>query len=99
MKIGRYQLENLVREGIKFLFADLRTPDERALFNDALLAQAQPFTESELREKLSATPRDAAILLLCHDGTKTARLATSLELEGFKNVYIVREGIASLQPS
>ncbi len=96
MKIGRYQLENLVREGIKFLFADLRTADERALFNDALLASATPLTEAELRARLSGASPDSAILLLSQDGTLAAKVADSLESEGFKNVYIVRDGIASL---
>ena len=97
MRIGRYQLENLVREGIRFLFADLRTPDQRAQFSDPILAHALPLTSQELREKLKGAPLDSAVLLLSQDGSEAASVADSLEADGFKNVYIVRDGVGSLR--
>jgi rhodanese-related sulfurtransferase len=95
MKIGRYQLENLVREGIKFLFADLRTDEQRKEFSDPLLASAVSLTAAELRSRLQGAPADSAVLILSQDGVA----AETLEADGFKNVYIVRDGIAALRPS
>jgi len=97
MKIGRYQLENLVREGVKFLFADLRSEEERANFGHALLTKAVPISEAELSERLSGAPADSAVLLLSQDGAHAAKVAEALEGQGFKNVYILRDGIAALQ--
>jgi rhodanese-related sulfurtransferase len=97
VKIGRYQLENLVREGVRFLFADLRSPEERSAYTDPLLASAVPLTAGELRARLAGAPLDSAILILSQDGTLASSVASSLETEGFKNVYIVRDGIGSLR--
>jgi rhodanese-related sulfurtransferase len=99
MKIGRYQLENLVREGIKFLFADLRTDEQRKEFSDPLLASAVSLTAAELRSRLQGAPADSAVLILSQDGVAAAAAAETLEADGFKNVYIVRDGIAALRPS
>ena len=97
MKVGRYQLENLVREGIKFLFADLRTIDQRAQFNDPLLSTSLALTPDELHAKLNGAPLDSAVLLLSQDGLEAAAVAESLESAGFKNVYIVQGGVAALR--
>ncbi len=97
MRVGRYQLENLVREGIKFLFADLRTADERAQFDDPLLAKAEALSADELVTRLEGAPLDSAVLLLSQDGSQAATVAETLESKGFKNVYILRDGVDSLR--
>jgi rhodanese-related sulfurtransferase len=99
MKIGRYQLENLVREGVRFIFADLRSAEERALFTDPLLAAAMPLELAALKANLTTShvPFDSPILLLSEDGTAASSAALELEAEGFKNVYIVRDGISGLR--
>jgi rhodanese-related sulfurtransferase len=97
MRIGRYQLENLVREGIRFLFADLRTPEQRAQFDDPLLVGSIALSAEELHAKLEGAAPDSAVLLLSQDGSEAASVADSLESKGFKNVYIVRDGVASLR--
>ena len=97
MKIGRYQLENLTREGIKFLFADLRTPEQRAEFNDPLLATSVPLSAADLRARLEGAPADTAVLILSQDGVEASDVAESLESDGFKNVYMIRDGIAALR--
>lgn len=98
MKIGRYQLENLVREGVRFIFADLRSAEERSAYTDPLLVSAMPLTAADLQTNLTLNqvPADSPILLLSQDGMQAAQVATELEGAGFKNVYIVRGGIAGL---
>lgn len=91
MKIGRFQLENLLREGIRFLFIDLRTPDERASLTEPLFEKALPMSLTELRENLVANKvsPDAAILLLDDSGATAPAAAADLEATGYKNVYYV----------
>ncbi len=99
LKIGRYQLENLVREGVRFLFVDLRSEAERSEWTDPILSKAMPLGLKELQENLTsnAVPVDAAIVLLSQDGVAAQAAAVGLESDGFKNVYIVRDGVAGLR--
>jgi rhodanese-related sulfurtransferase len=99
LKVGRYQLENLVREGVRFLFVDLRTEAERSTWTDPLLSKAMPLAFQELQENLisNAVPVDSAIVLLSEDGTSATAAALGLEAGGFTNVYIVRDGVAGLR--
>lgn len=97
LAIGRYQLENLIREDIRFLFADLRTVDERAMFADPLVARAVVLSVDELRARVAEMPRDSAIVLLSEDGELAANESAALESLGFKNVYIVRGGARGLR--
>ncbi len=99
IQIGRYQLENLTREGVRFLFIDLRTDAERAAGPpETLLAKSMPMTFEQLQEnlKLNQIPLDAAILLLDNAGEAAPQAAANLEAQGYKNVYVVRGGAASL---
>ena len=99
LQIGRYQLENLVREGVRFLFIDFRSEAQRtARAADPLLAKTMPMSTGELHENLKSNqvPLDAAILLLDETGESSVSVATTLELQGYKNVYVIRGGAAGL---
>lgn len=102
MSIGRYQLENLMRAGIRFTFLDLRTDAERASKKHEAVAQllttaraVAPEAALELLQTEKAAP-DAAIILICEDGVKSKGLSLQLEEAGFKNVYRVEGGVAAL---
>lgn len=94
MKIGRYQLENLIGEGIRFLFIDLRTPAEREEISDALFEKAMPLVFNELVENLTTNEVsvDSPILLMDQTGETVDPLVQDLEELGYKNVYVVRGG-------
>ncbi len=99
LQIGRYQLENLIREGVRFLFIDFRSESERlARASEPLLAKTMPMSLGELHENLKSNqvPFDAAILLLDETGAESVLTAAALETQGYKNVYVVRGGAAGL---
>lgn len=99
LKIGRYQLENLVGQGVRFLFVDLRSEEERSAWTDPLLAKAMPLSLSELQSNLTSNgvSPDAAIVLLSQDDTDAHTASLELEANGFKNVYIIRDGVNGLR--
>ncbi len=98
MNIGRFQLENLLSAGVKFLFIDLRSEDERTSGAHALFSKAMPMAVDELKANLSQNqvPLDAPILLLDQNGLNSDRVAQELESLSFKNVYVIRGGAAQI---
>ena len=98
LTIGRFQLENLLSAGVKFLFIDLRTESERSSGAHALFSKAMPMAFDELKTNLSQNqvPLDAPIILLDQDGSNSNRIAQELEALSFKNVYLIRGGAAQI---
>ena len=96
MKIGAYQLGNLLRNQIKFVYLDFRSPVGRAGYagDPALLAGVKP---AEAKAELLANlAKDAPIVLLCDDGLASAAEAEALEGVGFINVFVIEGGARGL---
>lgn len=98
MTIGRFQLENLLKTGVRFLYFDLRPEGVRAVQTLDLLygsrAVAPESVLNDLKEK--AAPSDAAILLIDEDGSQSPAVAELLEKSGFMNVYVIGGGVAAM---
>lgn len=97
-EIGRFQLENLLSAGVKFLFIDLRNETERSAGAHALFSKAMPMAFDELKLNLTQNqvPFDAPILLLDQNGLTSDRIAQELETLSFKNVYVIRGGATQI---
>ena len=97
MAIGRYQLENLIRSGVKFTFFNLAS-EQVSGKGDELANAATRIGASEVLSRLQtdgAAP-DSAVVLICEDGVKSKQVAQQLEQAGFMNVYRVEGGFAAL---
>lgn len=100
MRIGQYQLENLQKNNVTFLYFDLRAPenrDERSI-KHFLLRGSQPVAPERVLEAVQASGVDAnaPIVLICENGTKSVEAARVLEQNSYINVFIVLGGTASL---
>lgn len=98
LQIGRYQLENLLRQQIKFHFYDLSDDSPQAPPRHELTATALRLPAGDVLAHLRAqnAAGDAPIVLICENGSKSVALAAELEQNSFRNVYVVRGGIAAL---
>jgi rhodanese-related sulfurtransferase len=98
LTIGRYQLENLHRMGVRFTFFDLSEPASGESNQHELLAGSRLVAPGEVLNVLRAekAPLDAAVILICEDGVKSKAVAEQLEQAGFMNVYRVEGGVAAL---
>jgi rhodanese-related sulfurtransferase len=99
MEIGLFQLENLVHTRVEFKILDLRMetkslpPALEALLTRGIRLSVEN-VETYLRE--GKTPLSAPVILLCDDGKASARIAETLESQGFQNVFVVGGGVEGL---
>ncbi len=96
MKIGSYQLQNLLQQRTRFIFLDLRTGDIDR--RHALLQESVVVDESQavghVRE--NSPSQDFPIVLVCEDGIRSLQVALALGGAGFSNLFIVRDGFNAL---
>jgi rhodanese-related sulfurtransferase len=74
----------------RILLLDVREPDERER------AAIQPSVHIPMRDvptRLSEIPRDRAIVVYCHGGTRSAMIAGFLEGQGYPEVANLSGGI------
>lgn len=97
MKIGLFQLENLLSIRNQFVFLDVRLKKEdwpAKLKN--VLQPAVHVDQSRnylLQQKIPpATP----IMLIDEDGRRADSVARELEDAGYKQIYVVADGLAGL---
>jgi rhodanese-related sulfurtransferase len=76
---------------------DVRTPEETAIFG-MTMHNVMSIQISELfkPENLKKLPADKKILVVCSSGSRAAAVGTALRATGFKNVFILMGGLASL---
>jgi monothiol glutaredoxin len=71
------------------LLLDVRTPSERAI---ASIDRGRPL-DDELRDQLDGGPRDRPIVVYCHHGFRSQRVAENLVSSGFRDVSNLVGGI------
>jgi rhodanese-related sulfurtransferase len=76
--------------GKSYLLLDVRTADELRM---AALPGALNVPMREIPSRLAELPTDEPIVVLCHHGERSARVAGFLVANGFKDVYNVDGGI------
>jgi rhodanese-related sulfurtransferase len=97
MLIGKYQLQNLKNNGVRFHFFEI-IDEEIATGLHAkqspLLVGCQKLSASNAVEELEkqGLSKDAPIVLICEHGMKSMELAAKLEQNSFLNVYVVEGG-------
>jgi len=72
------------------LLLDVRERPEVAL---ASIDGARVLPMSEIARRIDELPRDRPIVVLCHSGGRSARVALFLAASGFKDVYNLAGGI------
>jgi len=97
--LGEYQLRNLIKNQVLFVYIDLRSAETRLREgNDpALHAGAHPAgleTAGQVA-KTNCLSKEHPIVLLCENGEKSMQVAADLEKQGYTNVFVVRGGSAS----
>jgi MFS transporter, DHA1 family, tetracycline resistance protein len=107
MKIGEYQLENLIKNRVPFSYFDLRAPGVRltqgaghkyftgAIGIDALDDVA---TVNEILRQLKTlkAKKEQPIVIICEDEKRSMRVATEVEKK-YINVFVLLGGTSSLQ--
>jgi adenylyltransferase/sulfurtransferase len=69
---------------------DVREPDEIEV---AQLPEALHIPMRQVPERLADLPRDRTIVVMCHAGGRSARVAEYLIANGFEHVFNLRGGI------
>jgi rhodanese-related sulfurtransferase len=104
--LGAFQLEGILRNAVPHLFVDFQTEGERQKLKALnlwgrrswILGRAQPWREDAFLQHLESENIDKAypLILMCHSGKNSRRLAEKLEALGYRNVYVVEDGAWAL---
>lgn len=101
MKLGEYQLANLIRNQVKFLYLDLRSEEVRKKQspNDFIFGGATPVSPEQVLEYARTNTPDKAfpVVLICETSEKSMASAQVLEQDAFINVYVLDGGTGSIQ--
>ena len=88
MRVG--QLRDLLAQGKMPTVLDVREPDETRL---APFAGAVEIPMGEVPSRLTELDPDDEIVVLCHHGIRSARVAAFLDQQGFRRVANLTGGI------
>lgn len=98
--IGEYQLANLQSGRVKFLFLDLRAPQEREAFekDERWFQGSQSVSPVKVIETVRAQgyANDAPIVVICETGANSMAAAHELARNSFINVFVVEGGAKGL---
>lgn len=97
MKIGLFQLENLLSIRNQFVFLDVRLKKED--WPAQLKETLQPAVHvDQSRNYLvhNKIPHGTPIMLIDEDGRRSEIVARELEAAGYKQIYVVAEGLVGL---
>ncbi len=84
------QLSNLLETGEDFFLLDVREPFEHDLSN---IPQAVLIPLGQVKDNLSKIPKDKKIIVMCHHGGRSKKVADFLTTSGFQDVYNLIGGI------
>ncbi len=76
--------------GREVLLLDVREAEELTL---ARLPEARHMPMREVPARLGELPKDGAIVVMCHGGVRSARVAQYLIANGFERVFNLQGGI------
>jgi len=99
--IGFFQFDNLVQNRVPFVLLNLG-PSLASLYISVFKMHIENHEiltdENQAIKKLEEmkAPLDAAIVLICDDGTKSSRLLIQLGTKGYSNVYLMDGGYQQL---
>ena len=91
------QLLEMIKNKEDFVILDVRTPQEMAVFGITLKNKLEiPLNELFKEENLNKLPTDKKIIVVCHTGGRAIPAALGLHLIGFKNVFVLEDGLTEL---
>ena len=96
-KIGFFQLDNLVKNRVPFHLLNMGTDISSwfiSIYKDHFLKNQILVQPDELMQTLESKKlaSDAAIILLCNEGSTSLEIYRELEKKGYTNVYVVDGG-------
>jgi len=100
MLVDAETVMKMLKKEEAFIFLDIRTTNEIdivGLKTDNTLEI--PFNILFKKENLDKLPKEKAIVIVCHSGSRALQAATSLEILGFKNAKVLYGGIIALAKS
>ncbi|WP_304543395.1 rhodanese-like domain-containing protein [Sulfurimonas microaerophilic] len=87
----------MLREKKDFILLDVRTEAETSVVSLVTNNTVKIPLENLFNEKnLNKLPTDKPIVIVCHSGARELLAASGLQQIGFKNIQIVKGGIAAL---
>ncbi len=89
-EISVTELKRMHDENEPFMLLDVREDDEIAT---ASLDFARHIPMANVPERLTSLPKDRPIIVMCHGGTRSGRVAKYLEENGFPDVANLTGGI------
>lgn len=106
LSIGRFQIENILRNSAHTMFVDLQTKAELDSLQSMqgwpqaawIFKRAESMTKGDLVLRLARPEVDktAPVVVICHRGGDSRELVGDLETQGFINVYAVSGGALGL---
>ncbi len=98
--LGEYQLRNLIKNQVLFLYLDFRPPGTRAKQNPGhwIFRGSVPCTFDAVAEQAArqALTKEHPIVLICENGETSMTAARELEKLGYSNVFVLRGGTEEL---
>lgn len=91
--ISEISVEELKRRhdaGEDFMLLDVREPEELAA---ASIPWASAIPMAEIPSRVNELPRDKPIVVMCHHGARSGRVAEFLEANGYDNALNLDGGI------
>lgn len=86
-----------VQMGEQMFVLDIRTPAETGIYGLTLPGStAIPMNQIFKPENLARIPTDQKVVVVCKGGHRAMAIATGLRHVGFKNVFVLKNGISDL---
>ena len=89
-ELGARELANWVQSGQAFILLDVRRDDE---VSHASIPGALHIPMNEVQFRIREIPRGKPIVVICHHGERSWRIARFLLTDGYKEVYNLEGGI------
>lgn len=97
LTVSPEKVMKMLRQNKEFVLLDVRTPGEMNVVSTVTSNTLQIPLENLFQEKnLNKLPTDKPIIIICHSGARELLAAMNLKQLGFKNIQIVKGGIAAL---
>lgn len=97
MKVGLFQVENLTSIRGQFVFLDVRLKNEAWPEKLKIVLQSAIHVDQSRNYLLqNKIPPATPIMLIDEDGRRSEAVARDLEEAGFKQIYVVADGLEGL---